>query len=189
MQRKKFRVEEILARNGASTWSETGSHAHDLSSLSEKLSRQQRELSTLFVEGGNRRMTRAAGELGAVTEAMERSTHIILKSAEAIGGCADSIAAQPMDSAKSVARDIHNQLVQIFEACNFQDLAGQRIGKVIEMLCRIDGEISRMLPTNGSDRRHFRTERFVTTDNLLNGPRLDGEAGHVSQGDIDALFD
>jgi chemotaxis protein CheZ len=86
-------------------------------------------------------------------------------------------------------RDIQSELMHIYETCNFQDLAGQRIGKVIETLCWIDEKLSRMLTDRDGRRGPDVGGSGAVKDALLNGPRLDGAAGHVSQGDIDALFD
>jgi chemotaxis protein CheZ len=196
VQRKVFRIEETLARGrppmtrGVRERPASDSFVHEGAALRETLARQARELSALLIDGNDRRMARAAGELGAVAEAMEKSAHTILKSAESIDSCLDKLFANAMDDdARCAARNLQNELMRIYEACNFQDLAGQRIGKAIETLCRLDDELSRML-TGDDGCRRSRVERSgAIKDALLNGPRLDGEAGHVSQGDIDALFD
>jgi chemotaxis protein CheZ len=196
VQRKIFRVEEMLACGRPSMAratpgrSASGCFTHGPASLRETPTRQAQELAALLIDGNGRRMARAAGELGAVGEAMEKSTHAILKSAESIGRCTDKLLAKSTDGeVHRVIRDIQRELMHIYETCNFQDLAGQRIGKVIETLCRLDDELSRM-STGGDGRRHSTAERSgAVKDALLNGPRLDGEAGHASQGDIDALFD
>ena len=138
-----------------------------------------------------RRLPRAAGELGAAIEAMEKSTQTILKSAETIDGCAQTLTAMgPSDEERVAAREIQAQLIHIFEACNFHDLAGQRIGKVIETLCRIDGELARMLDEHADAPQATRASAAPVKDRdeLLNGPQLDGDSGHASQRDIDALF-
>ena len=48
--------------------------------------------------------------------------------------------------ARGLAQDIQEQALLIFEACNFrEDLAGQRIGKVMATLNAIEQHMSRML--------------------------------------------
>ena len=73
-----------------------------------------------------------------------------------------------------------------YEACNFQDIAGQRIGKVIETLSIVDSHLAR------SNRNGVVHEAAAGqphhSGRLLNGPRPDGEAGSVSQQNIDAMF-
>ena len=59
----------------------------------------------------------------------------ILKSTEVIDESAKALAAtMKTDYERGLAQDIQDQVVQIYEACNFQDLAGQRIGNVIATL-------------------------------------------------------
>jgi len=126
-----------------------------------------------------RRLTRARDELRAAIEGMEKATQRILQSAERIGDGAGALATAPNGaSIDAPKRTIHEQVLQIFEAANFQDLAGQRIAKVIALLREIEhgGESPRdtMEPLAGGD--------------LINGPKLDGDSGHASQRDIDEMF-
>lgn len=86
---------------------------------------------------------------------------------------------------------IQDHVPTIFEACNFQDLTGQRISKVVktvefggqriaEMLRLWCGPCAATVPQLVPRKR---TEEEV----LLNGPALPGAAS-VSQDTIDAMF-
>ena len=87
-------------------------------------------------------MARAAGELGAAVDGMEKATEKILKSAEVIDDSAKALAAAlKTDYERGLAQDIQEHVVQIYEACNFQDLGGQRIGNVIETLTTIEDQV------------------------------------------------
>ena len=98
------------------------------------------------------------------------------------------------DQQKILSEEIQERVVAIFEACNFQDLTGQRISKVMTHdevhrapHHRHDGHLGwrrRHQGARAADHRRSRRRR-----QLLNGPKLDGDAGHASQNDIDALFD
>jgi chemotaxis protein CheZ len=135
-------------------------------------------------------MPRAAGELGAAVEAMEKATDTILHSAETIDENAKTLSCAPQtDHARSLARDIQDQLARIYEACNFQDLAGQRIGKVIATLHLVDTQLAEAIERCRESGASGRAHGTATPCNLLNGPRLDGDSGHASQHEIDALFD
>jgi chemotaxis protein CheZ len=70
-------------------------------------------------------------------------------------------------------------VTHIFEACNFQDLTSQRVAKVRAAFNTLDRQIARVL------------EELARADAAppLHGPRLGDDAGHVSQSDIDSLFD
>lgn len=84
-------------------------------------------------------------------------------------------------------------MVSIFEACNFQDLTGQRIKKVMNTMRFIENHITVMMDIwGGVDAIKVHVPPVVDTrsedEKLLNGPKLEDEAGHASQDDIDALF-
>ena len=84
-------------------------------------------------------------------------------------------------------------MVKIFEACNFQDLTGQRITKVVATLKFIETHILRMMEIwGGLDAfKDIQAEAIAEREGdarLLNGPKIDGEGGHASQDDIDSLF-
>ena len=84
-----------------------------------------------------------------------------------------------------MAPEIQQRIAQIYEACNFQDLAGQRIGKVIALLGHFDEQLADVVAGGG----YVAPAIAKRDDGLINGPRLDGAAGHVDQGDVDLLFD
>jgi chemotaxis regulatin CheY-phosphate phosphatase CheZ len=48
---------------------------------------------------------------------------------------------------RKLAEDVQDHLTRIYEACNFQDIAGQRIGKVIETLSAVEDART---PSNGN---------------------------------------
>ena len=207
MQRKVFRVEQMTGGLRVASADEqpdrnptdaaTDSHqqleaewtAHELSALHSAITRNMRELSALINDGNDRRMTRAAGELGAAVDGMEKATQKILASAELIDDCARTLAAALSDEYRhGLAQDVQEHVVRIYEACNFQDLAGQRISKVIALLSMIEEKLAAMIACNSSADAQSTETKPTPTHDLINGPRLDGAAGHASQRDIDAMF-
>lgn len=185
MQRKVFRIEQMMASNGERLRA-PATPDRDTAALLDLVARQKRDLVALMHDGEHRRMALAAGELGAAIESMEKATHEILKSAEGIDAQARKIEkAIGDDRARALSRGIQDQVAQIYEACNFQDLAGQRIGKVIELLDMVEGHLAAML---GPDDGIASPSTAPEDDSLLNGPKLDGASGHISQHDIDLLF-
>jgi chemotaxis protein CheZ len=149
--------------------------------------RHKRELAALVGDGPDKRLVRAAGELGAAVESMDKATQSILKAAEGIDDGAKTLAAAIKgDYARSLAQDIQEQVVRVYEACNFQDLAGQRIGKVIALLATLEHQVAAMLTRcDGGAPAPLAAKPACA---LINGPKLDGDAGHASQRDIDAMF-
>jgi chemotaxis protein CheZ len=90
--------------------------------------------------------SRIGHELEAVSKDSEVATQKILAAAEDIDQAADNLAAALKDGIdRGLAQDIRDRVVQIFEACNFQDLTSQRVTKVIKALKEIEAEIASAL--------------------------------------------
>jgi len=159
----------------------------ELARLRDAVAHNKRELAALIGDGHERRMAHAAGKLGAAVEGMEKATVKILKSTEVIDDSAKALAAAlKTDYERGLAQDIQDHVVKIYEACNFQDLSGQRIGHVIETLNKIEDQVEAML-----DRHNGRLGEAPAAKpghTLLNGPRLDGDSGHTNQLAIDEMF-
>lgn len=173
MQQKRFRIEQLLAGERRFAAAEHD----DTASL-------RRCLAALVVDADGRRLTRAAAELGAAIETIEKAAQIVLAGAESIDDGARALAsARTADDSRRLAQDLQARVQHIYEACNFQDLAGQRISKVIELLADLDEQLTRV----ASDVAVVAAPAIKNND-LINGPRLDGATGHVSQTDVDLLF-
>jgi chemotaxis protein CheZ len=169
----------------------------ELALLHDAIARNKAELSALLGDRHDRRMTRAAGDLGAAVEGMEKATVKILKSTEVIDESARALTASLKDDYKrGLAQEIQDQVVEIYETCNFQDIGGQRIGNVIAILNMIEERVACMLKRYQIERVEAPASMSSTksalkpaaASGLINGPRLDGASGHTSQNDIDALF-
>lgn len=169
----------------------------ELDVISDAIVETKRELATIHVTGFNGQdMSRVANELDAVVEDTERATQAILGAVEEIDTRADRLASSvTADADQATAREIQDCVVRIFESCNFQDLTGQRISKVVAALKFIEDHIHRMeeiwggIESFGEFVPEVATPEVPEENKLLNGPKLEGDAGHVSQNDIDALFD
>jgi chemotaxis protein CheZ len=129
-------------------------------------------------------MTRIVHELEEVVDSTEQATQKVLAAAEEIDQVANNlVAALNGKFEQGLARDIQDLVVKIFEACNFQDLAGQRIAKVLATLNFVEDHVTRVLEEikNPSAARRDGAQ-------YLHGPRLQTDSGHVSQADIDEIF-
>jgi chemotaxis protein CheZ len=133
-------------------------------------------------------------ELDAVVDGTEQATQQILAAAEVIDQSADTLSASVRSRQdRMLAADIQEQVIQVFEACNFQDIAGQRIGKVVAALKFIETHIARMVEIWGGLDAFAEVAPAAMAaraggKSLLTGPRLAGDAGHADQDEIDALF-
>jgi chemotaxis protein CheZ len=167
----------------------------ELDLIYDAINRTKQEIATLHRTGfEGPEMKRVTHELDAIVGGTETATEGILSAAEFIDQAANTLsAAVKSEHDKALAHDIQDHVVQIFEACNFQDLTGQRITKVVGTLKFIETHIVRMMEIWGgieSFKDIAPTEMAAREGDtrLVNGPRLDGDLGHASQDEIDALF-
>lgn len=124
----------------------------------------RREIATL--ESGKRarhRMPAAGQELEAVVSATEAASNRILECAEQV------MAADTRDAARYKAL-VDARMTQIFEACEFQDITGQRIGRIIETLQEIEERVGRYAAADrkrGKSRRKRAGNSQAAIDKLL----------------------
>ncbi|MCK1643217.1 protein phosphatase CheZ [Bradyrhizobium sp. 157] len=168
----------------------------ELDLIHDAISRTKREIAVLHGNSFNgEEMAKVNGELGAVVGGTEQATQQILEATEAIDQAATALSKNiSPDQQKLLSEEIQERVVSIFEACNFQDLTGQRISKVMNTMKFIEQHIVEMMEIwGGVDAIKAHAPPIVDTREgdakLLNGPKLDGDDGHASQNDIDALFD
>src|SRR5580658_4261089 len=129
--------------------------------------------------------TRLGHELSAVVNGTEQATQKILAAAEEIDSAANTLSAALKGKIEqNLAHDIQDLVLEIFEACNFQDLIGQRVTKVLGTLQFVEDHIVRVLHEIKNPTTATRQDGVQT----LHGPRLAGDNGHASQDEIDALF-
>jgi len=130
-------------------------------------------------------------ELDAIVTATEGATNTILEAAEKVDLLAEQIEQTGTDTAThQTASDIRDTVITMFEACNFQDITGQRISKVVKTLQFIEERVNKMIEIWGvegfSDVEQTQ-EEIDEEAALLNGPQLANQG--VTQADIDKLFD
>jgi chemotaxis protein CheZ len=130
----------------------------------------------------------AADELDAIVAATEGATNTIMESAESVQTIADEIGGKQADV-------LVEAVTNIFEACSFQDITGQRITKVVKTLKLIEAKIEDMLAAFGDEmakarkqQRKAEAESDAPSEDadLLHGPQSEGDG--ISQDDIDALL-
>lgn len=167
----------------------------EMDEIYEAIAETKREIATLHVNGlHSAEMNRVTDELDAIINGTEQATEQILAAAEVIDDHAAKLTKVLTGEEDQWTHEIQESVISVFEACNFQDLTGQRITKVVNVLRFIEERIVSMMEIwGGID--HFQE---IEVDNplaktgdaaLLNGPALVNEEGVASQDDIDALFD
>lgn len=140
------------------------------------------------------RLTAVTHELDAIVGATESATNGIMDIVEAVTSMVSEIQSQEKDSyIRQLADDIQDKLMTVYEHCNFQDLTGQRITKVVNTMKFIEERIDHMMDIWGRDgflisaEEDWLERRAEEEKRLLNGPQI-GQKG-ISQDEIDALFD
>lgn len=135
----------------------------------------------------------ASEQLSAVVRATETATNTIISAAEEVEDIVNEVRSQlPEGYQNSRLKDLSDVTLRIFEACNFQDLTGQRITKVVQALAFIEERIDSMMSVWNS--KEFEAMPLPPSiskhdDGLaLHGPQ-DSQTSSISQADIDALFD
>ena len=167
----------------------------ELDAMKEAITSTKSEIASLHrSEHQGKGMRRVAGELDAVVDATEQATTTILAAVEDIETEANMLRAAGIASGTSdPVGAILDRVVSMYEACNFQDLTGQRITKIVGVLKFVEERLDRMIAVwGGLDAFRDLVEQEAAADDaraLLNGPKLAEDEGHVAQSDIDALFD
>jgi chemotaxis protein CheZ len=167
----------------------------ELVTIHDAIMRTKQEIATLHLTGfRGQSMSRMTHELDAVVAGTEQATQSILNMVEDI----DQFATTLIETGKgetelSLGRAIQDRVVKVFEACNFQDITGQRISKVVNTWKFIERHVEEMMEIWGGieafkDYIPQAPQEPQGDDALLNGPKLADDAGHASQDDIDALF-
>lgn len=169
VQRRRYRIESILNRR-------SGMDAFAASTSPDML-RQQ--LAALLCDADGKRLMHAAADLGTAIEEMEKAALLVLGIAERVEERAGTLGDNPQ-AAPAILAEVQRDMARIYEACTFQDLAGQRIAKVIALLTSLDQVLS------GAIGEHAVAPSPVPV--MLSGPRLDGASGHITQDEIDAIL-
>jgi chemotaxis protein CheZ len=123
----------------------------------------------------------ATDELDAIVEHTATATNAILTSCETLDAVAGSLEGEP-------AAKLQDATTQIYEACSFQDITGQRITKVVGTLKAIETKVAQIVAAFGSSADRARTEEadIPAEAALLNGPQHPAVA--MDQSDIDRLL-
>lgn len=131
----------------------------------------------------------ATDELDAVVGATEKATFAIFDACDAIGAVAGAVDGEN-------AAKLNDAVTRIYEACNFQDITGQRITKVVRALKHIETKVEALVAAMGEEAFHAsdppappaaaEPDGADPDSGLLHGPQREGQA--ISQDEIDRLL-
>ena len=156
----------------------------ELEQLSHYIQAAKQEIAALQPHDITERIPAATDELDAVVEHTAEATGTILDVAESLEKLAPSM---PPETRNIVGAAV----TRIYEACNFQDITGQRITKVVKTLKFIEQKIDALLVAFGDGVADMpkpppAPEPVDEDAKLMHGPQLPKEAN--KQDEIDALL-
>lgn len=159
----------------------------DLADMMSAITRTKAEIASIKPKDDDAegKLDVASHELDAIVTTTEKATSDILASAERIQEIAWTMREQGTDA--SVCDLIDANTTEIYTACSFQDLTGQRIRKVIQVLNFLEARIDAMIKIWRLDDLEFVSADGETQDtSLLNGPARPGQG--LEQNAIDDIL-
>src|SRR3954454_11355302 len=161
----------------------------DLVEMSKAISRTKAEIASIKPDAGHHgKFGEASEELDSVVLATETATSDILACAERIQEIAWTLREQGVES--EVCDLLDANATEVYTACSFQDITGQRTRKVIGVLRYLEDRINAMIGIWGLDgamAAEAAEQRAVDEGRALaNGPARPGTG--LDQSDVDMVM-
>jgi chemotaxis regulatin CheY-phosphate phosphatase CheZ len=168
----------------------------ELVEMSEAISRTRREISQIRPPHQfDQQLVNASLELDNIVQATEKATSEVLEAAEEIQEVAWTLREQGTDIA--LCDKIDQRATDIYTACSFQDITGQRTEKVVKALRFIEQRINAMIEIWGVDDIAFKVEDIASKmrsvaeqareeERLLHGPAARDQG--LKQDDVDRVL-
>ncbi len=159
----------------------------EVEELARTIAQAKSEIAALQVgDITNSHIPSATDELDAIVAHTAAATNAILEVCETL----DKVAATLSGEA---SQHLGDATTQIYEACSFQDITGQRISKVVLTLKSIDDKVAHILKTFRVEPNEMTATEIASLPSaieseadLLNGPQLPMAA--MGQSEIDRLL-
>lgn len=180
-------INTVITKMDESTHENREVYLH-IAELAETIAKLKKEIADSRPDHvKNAHVPNAKEELDAIVEATAEATNSIMTTCEGMEKLATSLEADK-------ASELSGLVTNIYEACTFQDITGQRIRKVFGVLLEIEGRVERIMQTLDSTVGPLKMKgeyEEVQTDindekTLLNGPQMADKA--ISQEEIDRLL-
>jgi chemotaxis protein CheZ len=176
-------VRAVLSTMGGDLTAREATLLAELEGLGRTIARAKAEIAALSVDDiTGAHIPSATDELDAIVGHTAQATNEILDCCEAL----EKLQAEVPEAAAATLQDA---VTRIYEACSFQDITGQRIGKVVSALKAIESRVEAAV-ANASGRpapvAAAPAEPVTEGRALANGPQLPG--GATSQAEIDRLL-
>ncbi|MEA2994508.1 MAG: hypothetical protein QOG74_57 [Alphaproteobacteria bacterium] len=175
------RVEAVWRRRDHS--SPTERVKFDLLEMAKAIAQTKAEIAAITPDGEAKgTLLEATEELDSIVRTTEHATSTILAAAEQVQEIAWTLRERGMESDACDALD--QRATDIYSACSFQDLTGQRTRKVVEVMRFLEERIEAMIDIWGA------TEAASPAAAVGHAPRIDdgGAEGHLDQPHIDEMM-
>ncbi|MFN7306074.1 MAG: protein phosphatase CheZ [Alphaproteobacteria bacterium] len=184
-------VRAVLATMAGDLTAKESALLAELEGLGRTIARAKAEIAALKVEDiRDAHIPSATDELDAIVDHTAHATNEILD-------CCETLEQLQSDLSGEAADKLQGAVTRIYEACSFQDITGQRIGKVVTALKAIDSRMSAVVSAasgmGGADPAPAAVaaakpgdDKRTDGEKLANGPQLPGSG--VSQSEIDRLL-
>jgi len=165
----------------------------ELDGLSRYILRVRQEVATIDRPGEQINDFETMGDqMIAVVKATESATNSIMEAMESNGEAVAALREKIDDPDQLALLDkITENANNVFEACSFQDITGQRVGRVAKSITFVEERVEALKYLLGAEEvaevETTPDADMVNGEELLEGPQLNGEG--LSQDDIDSLFD
>ena len=159
--------------------------------MSKAIAKTREEINSIKPDNENdNQLINATEELSAIVESTETATNTILEAAEEIQESAWTMREAGADG--DCCDKIDEKTTEIYTACSFQDITGQRTTKVVQALAYIENRVNAMIDIWGLD--EFAANHSPIEENndqrpdahLLHGPAKLGEG--VQQDGVDDMM-
>lgn len=176
---------------------------HELGSLAQFINQTRKELAEAKKDHiADKELPDAESQLDAIVTMTEQATGKIMDACDNLSNFHNDmrerlIAMDPpldpdaMAGVEDAMTQAQTSITHIYEACNFQDITGQRIQKVVKLLQDIERKVLKLVVTLGLAERNDAldedTKAHLTEEvTLLNGPSMPGQG--LEQDEIDAIL-
>ncbi len=164
----------------------------ELVGLFGHLNKLRRELASLH-GGEEHNFVSMSETLDDIVKNTENASNTILESMESIDEEVGTLRASGDAAVVEAAGRINDRVNEVFEACSFQDLTGQRISRLVKGLTFIEERVNAMIRVWGRDEiskviDEVKQEQTEKTEDqrLLHGPQSESKA--IDQSEVDKLF-
>lgn len=161
----------------------------DLMEMAQAIAKTKAEIASIKPDVENQgRIGEATLELDAIVQSTETATSEILAAAEHMQEIAWTL--REHQAPDTLCDVLDQRATDIYTACSFQDLTGQRIRKVINVMGYLEARINAMMQIWGgaevSSVGDLAPDQSSDEVELLNGPALPGQG--LGQSDVDLMM-